>query len=215
MVDGTAIYEDISLDLPIATGDLYAPLFEFGEPDGAGIVLTPMCDLAHGKVEWVKLAHAIPFKRYLEQILIPQQFKNLNEFRTETKEQLLKVAQEFVDDPGRRAEPLTFKLLKPLREIMKNVDPKRTSSYYLPGKDVPTQGYLISFSFVLSVRYEKLQGARPILRLKSPWREQLLSRYISYSSRVGTPDYSDQYVCSVIQAFFPELSEEQIRKKLS
>ncbi len=213
MIDGTAVYEDVSPDLPVATGDLYAPLSEFGDLDSAGIVLTPMCDLAQGKVEWVKLAHATPFKRYLEQSIIPRQFKGLNEYRAETEEQLLKVAQEYVNDPKRRLDTTTLKLLKPLREIMKNVDPKRASSYYLPGKNAPTQGYLISFSFVLSVRYEKLQETRPVLRLKSPWREQLLSRYVSYSSRIGTPDYSDQYVCSVIQAFFPELSEEQIRRK--
>lgn len=214
MIEGAAIYEEVTPDLSVATGDLYTPLPEFGEPDAAGIVLTPMCDLAQGKAEWVKLAHAIPFRKFLEQNVIPQEFKGRNEYRALTADALLELAQTYAASSARRETKITLGLVKPLREIMKNVDPRRAACYFLPGKGAPTEGYLVSFSFVISVSFEKLRATSPLLRLKSPWREQLLGRYVTHSSRVGTPDYSDDYICSAIRAFFPELTEEQVLSKL-
>lgn len=214
MIVGTAVYEEALPDLPIATGDLYAPLPEFGESDSAGVVLTPMCDLAQGKVAWVKLAQAIPFKNYLERSLIPQGLKSRNQYRALAEAELMALGQAYVNQPAQRETLTTLSLVKEMMSFMKNIDPKKSAHYYLPGKEDPTQGYLVSFSFILSVPCERLQNSVPTLRLKSPWREQLLSRYVSYSSRVGTPDYSDESICRAIRAFFPELSEEQIRGKM-
>ena len=80
-IDGAAIYEIVLPELPVATGDLYSQVTEFGNTGSSGIVLTPMCDLAQGKVEWVKLAQAIPFKTHLEQTFLPESLKGHNEYQ--------------------------------------------------------------------------------------------------------------------------------------
>jgi hypothetical protein len=214
MTETMAIYEEVHKDLPLATGDLYASLPEFGNPDSAGIVLTPMCDLVQGKVEWVKLAQAIPFKTYLQQSLIPLALKDRPKYRGFASAQMLELGETLLNQSTRREINETLSFVKTIAEFMRNVDPKKSAHYYLPGKDESTQGYLVSFSFVLSVRREELQKRTPLLRLQSPWREQLLSRYISHSARVGTPDYPEDGICEAIKAFFPELTEEQIRRKL-
>lgn len=108
----------------------------------------------------------------------------------------------------------TLRLVKELQRIIKNVSPRRPSQYYLPGKDDPAQGFLVDFSFILSIPYDKLKEETTLFRLKSPWREQLLNRYVNYSSRVGTLDYSNESVCKAIKAFYPELTEGQILNKM-
>lgn len=214
MTNASDIYEKVRADLPLATGDLYAPLPEFGEADSAGIVLTPMCDLARGKVEWVKLAHAVPFKTYLQRSLIPKEFKTRPKYVNFTPAQLLELGETLLNQPAQRETNETLSFVKTIAAFMRNVDPQKAAHYYLPGKDDPAQGYLVSFSYILSVRCADLEKRVPQLRLRSPWREQLLSRYISHSARVGTPDFPKDGICQAIKAFFPELSENKILSKL-
>ena len=180
MTDTFAIYEETRTDLPLATGDLYAPLPEFGDPDSAGVVLTPMCDLAHGKVEWVKLAHAVPFKTHLQRSLIPQALKGRPKYQELAPAKLLELGETLLNQSEQRETNETLSFVKIIAEFIRNVDPRKSAHYYLPGKDDLTQGYLVSFSFILSVRFADLQKRSPLLRLQSPWREQLLSRYVNH-----------------------------------
>jgi hypothetical protein len=214
MIDGTYIYED-DLSVPlIATGDLFSPIVEFGITGSAGVVLTPMCDLAQEKVDRVKVAVAIPLKSYLEQILIPEIFRSEKEYREEIEQNPAVFGQSYLNDKDRRVDAKTLRLVKEMQRILRNVTPRKPSHYYLPGKHDPARGFLVDFSFILSVPGEKLRQGAQLLRLKSPWREQLLSRYVAYSSRVGVLDYSDECICKTIQAFYPELSAEQIYGKM-
>lgn len=104
--------------------------------------------------------------------------------------------------------------MRDLKRIFENSNPLKDSYYYLPGKDDRTDGFLIDFSHVFSVLFEQLQTMKPLLRLKSPWREQLLNRYIGYSLRIGALDYSEECIRETIRAFFPELPREQILRKM-
>ncbi len=214
MIEGPFIYEADLSGISVATGDLFLSIVEFGAPDSAGVVLTPMCDLAQEKIEWVKMAIAIPFKTYLEKTLIPEILRGEKEYREEIDKDATAFGYSYLNDKGRRVDAKTLRLVKEMQRVVRNVAPRRPSHFYLPGKDDPTRGFLADFSFVLSVPCEKLKQNAPLLRLKSPWREQLLSRYVSYSSRVGAPDFSDESICKTIKAFYPELTEEQIYNKM-
>jgi len=214
MIDGAFIYEDDLSNILIATGDLFSPLAEFGRSDGAGVVLTPMCDLAQEKIEWVKMALAIPFKTYLSEVLIPEVLKSEKEFQGEIYKDPKAFGQSYLNNEEKRDNTKTLRLVKEMQRVLKNITPRRPAHYYLPGQHDPTQGFLVDFSLILSVPCEELKRLTPRLRLKSPWREQLLSRYVGYSSRVGTLDYSDESICKAIKGFYPELTEEQINKKM-
>jgi hypothetical protein len=213
VVQPAEIYTDILPEMPVETGDLFFPIAEFDIADRGGVVLTPSCDLAHEKIEWVKLAIAIPVKAYLEEEFIPQHFKEHKEYKEEIANDPKAFGQSYVNDPGKRVDTKTLSFLKDLSKIFKNVIPK-LSHYYLPGKEELTQGFLVDFSHIQSVPYNKLKDARPLTRLKSPWREQLLNRYVNFSSRVGTEDYSEDSICQTIRAFYPELTVESILKKM-
>ena len=210
MIDGHEIYEEDILDMPIATGDLFSPMGELGRPDFGGVVLTPMCDLAQNKCEWVKLARAIPFQIYLEEEFLPEHFKGYPEFRDEIARDAQAFGWSYLHKADKREDKFTVRLVKELRRILENVSPRRLSHYYLPGEADRTQGFLVDFSYISSVPYEALIKRTRLTRLKSPWREQLLNRYVSFSLRVGTLDYSKGSISETIQAFFPELSSQKI-----
>jgi hypothetical protein len=214
MIDGSEIYEDDVSDMPIATGDLFSPIDEFGRSDYAGVVLTPLCDLAQSKSEWVKLARAIPFQIYLAEEFLPERFKGYKEYRDEINQNPQAFGWSYLHDEAKRDDSLTVRLVKDLQRILENVSPMRLSHYYLPGKDDATQGFIIDFAYITSVPYEELTQRTRLTRLKSPWREQLINRYASFSLRVGTLDYSRESISGTIQAFFPELETEKIDSKM-
>ena len=215
MIDGHEIYdgEDVS-EMPIATGDLFAPIGEFGRPDYGGVVLTPLCDLAQEKSEWVKLARATPFQIYLEEELLPNHFKGHNEYREEIAKDPQAFGQSYLRDESNREDRKTLSVVNQLQRVLENVSPPKLSHYYLPGKENRTQGFLVDFSYISSIPYEELTKRTRLMRLKSPWREQLLNRYVSFSLRVGTLDYSRGGIRETIQAFFPELDSEKIESKM-
>jgi len=213
-VDGPEIYDDDLFGEPILTGDLFEPLSAFGKPDCAGVVLTPACDLTQEKVEFVKFALAVRFQAYLEELLIPQRFKDTKEYNEEIAQDSKIFGQSYVRDPAKRINAITLRLVPELQRIFENVNPLKASHYYLPGKEIRTHGYWVDFSCIFSASYDQLKNSKPLLRLKSPWREQLLNRYVSYSLRIGTLDYSKSCISETIRAFFTELTTEQIAKKM-
>jgi hypothetical protein len=214
MIDGREIYEEDISDMAIATGDLFFPIGEFGRQDYGGIVLTPLCDLAQDKSEWVKLARATPFQIYLEEEFLPSHFKGHNEYREDIAKDPQAFGQSYLRDENNRENRKTLSLVNNLQRILENVSPMKLSHYYLPGKDDATQGFIIDFAYITSVPYEELTQRTRLTRLKSPWREQLINRYASFSLRVGTLDYSRESISGTIQAFFPELETEKIDSKM-
>jgi hypothetical protein len=214
---GHEIYEEYDSSMRIATGDLFSPVEEFGRSDFAGVVLTPMCDLAQGKTEWVKLALAMPLKIYLAEQFIPKEMTGKKYFQEMLEQDPKSFGYSFMNNDLNgigRDNNKTSGLVNNLAKILKNTSPIKLSHYYLPGKEKLTEGFLVDFSHVMSVSYDELCERSLLLRVTSPWREQLLNRYIGYSLRVGTKDYTDDGICKTIKAFFNELDEDTILKKM-
>lgn len=209
MINSPEIYSHDEFSPPIATGDLFFPVDAFGRANCGAIVLTPMCDLAHQKAQWVKLARATPFRIYLAEEFIPTQSKGLKEF----KEQIA-FGMTFLNEQNSRVNKHVLRFVKNLQKVIENVSPLKPSHYYLPGKDEPTAGYLVDFSHITSIPYQELKNTPLVSRLKSPWREQLLNRYVGFSLRVGTEDYAKESILDTIHAFFPDVPKNAIWKKM-
>jgi len=167
------------------------------------------------KAQWVKLALAVPFRRYLEKEVIPAHFKGVTEYKDAVAGDAGLFGRNYLNDEKRRDDKKTIGLAKQIGKIVANVAPRKPSHYYLPGKDSPAAGFLVDFSNVTSVPFSILRESGLLTRLKSPWREQLLGRYVNFSSRVGTPDYKEEYLFETIKAFFPDegVTREKIFKK--
>jgi len=213
-IDGLEIYDEVLVAGTIFTGDLFHPISAPGNIEYAGVVLTPMCDLAQEKIEWVKLAKAKPFQTFLEEIFVPEQFKGMHEYRGRSEDDLKALARTFVYDQDSRDSRITLRLIVVLQRLFENVNPLKDSHYYLPGKGDRMRGWLVDFSYIFSIPMNELKNQQPLLRLKSPWREQLLNRYVGYSLRIGTLDYAKASINETIRAFFPELTTEQIDKRM-
>ncbi len=215
MINGSEIYTTDLSEQSIVTADLFFPVDAFGRADCGGIVLTPLCDLAHGKTEWVKLAKAIPFEKYLAEEFIPTQLKSFSEFREQIAQDPTSFGETFLQNPGSRVNKHIFSFVKNLKKILENISPLKASHYYLPGKNELTKGFLIDFSYITSVPYTKLETQTITFRLKSPWREQLLNRYIGFSLRIGTEDYSEESILNTLHSFFPDVPKEDLRKRMN
>jgi len=213
MIDGSEIYADDLSELPVATGDLYFPVDGFERPDCGGIVLTPICDLAHEKTPWVKTAIAIPFWTYLAEEFIPAELKNRNEFKEWIEQDSIAFGEAFLSEPSLQEDKIVVALVTNLKKILQNVSPLKSSHYYLPGKNEPTKGFLVDFTHIISISYQILKSQTPLSRLKSPWREQLVNRYVGFSLRVGTDDYSQESIVNIINAFFPDVTRDKIQNK--
>jgi len=202
MINGPDIYTEDFSEQPIATGDLFFPVKTFGEDNCGGVVLTPLCDLAQEKTTWVKLAKAIPLRDYLVKEFIPAQFKGYPEFKTQVAEDPATFGNRFLEDKNSRVNKDVLGLVKNLKKVIENISPLKASHYYLPGKDNPAKGYLADFSHISSVPINELADQTPVSRLKSPWREQFLNRYIGFSLRIGTDNYSEACVLETLHSFF-------------
>jgi CheY-like chemotaxis protein len=152
------------------TGDIY----KHDNQQGSAylIVLSPTCDLVHGKIKQVLMASC----RSLEE----QQ-----EFRSWKKE------LERNSDPKKIDEKLSS--LKAL--ISNNRDKRyglRDAAFFLPAA-LGLPNLIVDFRDLITLKAEELDPANPkslrrIASLDSPFAESLLSRYIQFSGRIGTPD---------------------------
>ena len=128
MINGPDIYTEDLSERPIATGDLFYPVKKFGEDNCGGVVLTPLCDLAQEKTQWVKLAKVVPLREYLAKEFIPAQLKCQPEFRAQIAENPVIFGNMFLDDKNSRVNKNILGLVKNLKKIIENTSPLKTST---------------------------------------------------------------------------------------
>ena len=217
LIDASEIYDNILSTEQVLTGDLF-PTLPIDNSELTGVVLTPLCDLAQEKIEQVKLARAMQFQTYLEEIFVPQHLKSIEKYRELIEKDPKAFGKFYAGDPSKRDDNKTLGFVKDLQMLFENTKPLKDSYYYLPGngkdKENRKKGFLVDFSHIFSIPLAILKNRRPLLRLRSPWREQLLNRYIAYSLRIGTQDYSKTSTLETIHAFFPELDKEKILNRM-
>jgi len=149
------------------TGDVYTNITN--EKPQYWIVLSPTCDLVNRKINQVLLAHC----------------------------QLLENQREYIDwRDAHLSSKKTDKKLKTLQALLYNNRDKqhglRDASFFLPAA-LNLPNLVVDFRNLTTLSIENLDPFKQdkykrIASLDSPFAESLLSRFIQFSGRIGTPD---------------------------
>lgn len=216
-VDGADIYQSDLFEGSIATGDVFDNVQDEHGVTRCGVVLTPMCDLAQGKARMVKMAEANTLREFLVSEFLPAKLRSFHEYQhdlEQLKEQPAEYCTQFMEDSDRPAV-VSLRCVKDLQRMVANTNPLHPADFFLPSRAEPAvTAHVVDLSHVFSVPQANFADLRPAKRLHSPWREQLLSRYVAVSMRVGTKDYARDSVCQSIMEVFPELSRDQVLGKM-
>ena len=181
-----------TLDQSVILADVYFHAVDEVRP---GLVLTPTCDFEHGKCAYVQICALFGVDEIISDLLVGS-WKKLN---------LADANGRLVAGPlsaGKRGE-LTGKV----RELITQRFPRYHWLPPFPGDYTPS---VIDFQVITSVDPQELVsgGVRILAELRSPFREQVPSRYSAYMSRVGTPDPPqselDAWVNGTVTSLFPD-----------
>jgi CheY-like chemotaxis protein len=141
---------------------LAGDLFREREDDAAWwLVLTPSCDLEHGKADFVQLAECIPFEDHAEVIAWRSGEGNSNT-RSRNKRRVVDLLRQ-------------------------NTGGQHDRWLFLPqALDIPD--LIVDMQRLRSVSADELAGLERIASLDSPFAEAAVNRFNRYYGRVGTPD---------------------------
>jgi len=153
------------------TGDLYCK--QNGDVTDYWILLTPSCDLVKGreKADHVLMAHC----------------------------DLLSVQEEYEEWKTSLPEPKKA-VRKKLKHLLENSpNPRQQDRFqFLPGAFI-LPDLLVDFQQIRTVTPEKLDEMERVASLYSPFAEALLSRFVRYFGRLGTPDLDIDCVCEKLR----------------
>lgn len=170
----------------IMTGDVFKTKEEFKY----GIILTPKCDLTQRKTKKLLVCYGFPLKKLY--------FRNRNY-------------------PPHRNDPFIAKLHEEklsMIDIAKNME-KRYLESTLPNAlqvmwhfnpKEGTQGICLDFNNVQSVEISKVKKWRRLARIDSPYIDEILQRYGSLASRIGSLEINRSP--SQLQDFLKKTEEE-------
>ena len=170
------IFEEIEPTSNIDQGDVFTNVY-FPAIDNYAdaLVITPTCDIVQGKAQFIKFLSTVP-SHFVVRIIADS----------------VGIDDSYLSPDKPIAARKLEALIKALR---RNTTGDFLPRYYfLPAfPDILDSCYLdLQRTFAVSYKQviEEYMSQR-IARVLSPWREQILSSYASYSMRIGTPSYSD------------------------
>ena len=144
-----------------------------------GITLTPICDIYNGKADYLVIAQLILLKDFYEIFLFQ---KGLN------AEQVC--GRETVSEKKFNKTYTNFK-----KDFLKN---NVYRFYFLPKNEWRLQHSIIDFNLVESIIVEDFKNYEKICEIKSPWKEDIVASYTSYCVRIGTYEYSNEFLEEVM-----------------
>jgi hypothetical protein len=167
----------------IDQGDIFKDIhFPALDTSVNAVVITPTCDLEHGKAHFVKFVASVPLD-FVIRIIADSLNIALSLFKSDTE--------------------LTKSQCNNLVRAVK----RNTNGDYLPRFYLVTAysnilpACYLDFQRVFVVPFLQVQEdylENRVAKLDSPWREQILAQYSGYSMRVGTPDYLDDELRNLI-----------------
>lgn len=188
--NGLHVFEDVDASSQLDQGDLFVNIvFPGTKVEVDAVLITPACDLEQNKTDFCLLISTMDALRAVSSIIS-------GVVAVKSQEEVLK---------GNR--PLSKKerenAVKWLQRNSTGAHVQRL--YFLPGtqgKNDSTPARFLDFqkSFIYETSsLEKLRDKR-ILRVRSPWREQIATRFSAYVTRVGTEDYDGDLFENVLSA---------------
>lgn len=164
------MYQKSSKELPLDQSEILENII-FPGPEKAclGIIVTPVCEIAQGKVDYITLCLVVPA------------FDALDVFLEENWEQKLGIKKGTNLSAGKRADLLRGRLSPIFRNQMVRyqwLDP-------FPGEKEP---HIVDFQILANIPFSTAKLAKRKCALRSPWREAIPTRYAAYAGRVGLPE---------------------------
>ena len=169
-------FRNVALTEMVDQGDIFQDLyFPAVDANVLAVVITPTCDLEHGKTHFIKFVSTAALDLVIR-IIADSVGIHHSSF-----------------DSG---NVLSKTKLSQLMEMFKrNIRGDFLPRYYLLTEysgGFPASYLDFQQIFVIPTRqvYEEYLSNR-VAKVESPWREQIVAQYSGYSMRVGVPDYSD------------------------
>ncbi len=178
---GDELYAD-GFDNSIHQSAIYNNVFfECVGKELPAIILTPECEILHPTTELlVTISGVFPASQLLERFF---------------QKNGLKLGQII----GKETTPR-----KRYRGIVKNFKEQYLANrvleyHFLPKYKDKLENSFIDFSVVKTIAAKELSDKEKIAVLKSPWRESVPSRYAAYTLRIGVPDFTEDFLETVIK----------------
>ena len=170
----------------------HVPFDTLGE-EFRGIVLTPVCDFEQNKVELVQFA-AIFDAAELLRGLVEDQLQ---------RDELVDVAGNFrLDRLNAQARAdVRAQVKNKLQGIAKRKLPRYHWLQELPGG----KPMVIDFQTTTALRVAQAEALPILAGLRSPYREEVASRYAAYMGRTGTPDFTEAQLEAWLDATVGEI----------
>lgn len=157
-------------------GDVFADIyFPAIEAYVNAVAITPACDLEHEKAHFVKFVSTVSLAT------------------------VIKMMADSVQIPESAFQPAATISQRQYDRLLKALRRNTTGDflprfYLLPECQGKLPALYLDFQRVFVVPFRQVVEeylSNRVARIVSPWREQIVTQYSGYSTRVGAPDYSD------------------------
>ena len=161
--------------------------FGFGEDNPLGIVLSNACDFVNNKMGYVIVACLVPAK---EVLLESKEFKNRIKGIGEDK----------------KISKTKWEKLKPFFDDY--IYNKGVARYYFiyPNPILEAPFWFVDFQHIVSIQYANINNLENIAQLNSPFREQMMVQFASYTARIPIDRIED--TTEIVKSFLSEYSIE-------
>lgn len=176
-------FRDVDPTERIDQGDVFQDIY-FSSVDAnvLAVVITPTCDLEHGKAHFIKFVATIPLN-FVIRIIADSVGIRDSLFTSGTA-----LSKTKFDDL--------------MQAFKRNISGDFLPRYYLITgySDIFPTSYLdFQQVFVISTRQiQEEYLSNRIAKVESPWREQIVAQYSGYSMRVGVPDYTEDQLRAIL-----------------
>lgn len=161
--------------------------FGFEEDNPLGIVLSNACDFVNDKMGYVIVACLVPAKGVL---LESKEFKNRIKGIGEDK----------------KLSKTKWEKLKPFFDDY--IYNKGVARYYFidPNPVLEAPFWFVDFQHLVSIKYTNINNMENIAQLNSPYREQMMVQFASYTARIPIDRIAD--TTEIVKSFLSKYSIE-------
>jgi len=168
----------------IDQGDVFVDIYFAATAERVNaVVISPACDLEHNKADFVKFISTVSFELVAKNILLHHSRIDESDFAS-----------------GQAINKTKYD--SAINTLKSNINGNLLPRYYfLPSYSDSFADSYLDFQKVFVLQVQQVFDsyiANRITRIASPWREQIAERYSGYSGRVGTPDYSEDDLRSLL-----------------
>lgn len=175
-------------------GDIVSDVDFNGQKVDLAVLITPQCDIVQNNADFFLFVLTADFKNSFLKIVDPNY--NLDEDEIKGLMELSKS----------RLKEIISNIIHHFHGVYAN------RFYYLPPNNITSESfdpYYLDFQRIITIPEEVLDSwkEKRAVTIDDPFRAQILSRYISYVGRIGTPEYTKDEIFRLLD--FSDLNFRQ------